>query len=356
VVVDVLVVDERGAVPVAADVLGGDVALLLGDVEDRLATVGVPGDEDPLVVDRLHRVVDPARPGRERRRLEVQPVEVGPSPGEGEQLVGLDGPLVAVLLDVEPDAAVVRRLDPLLAGVGQHLDVELLAVVREQGVPEGDVGLVERPGVVLDDRQVHPPGLAEVGDEFHPGVAEPHDDARVVERRRVEHVRAGRDVDVPDAGQSGQVHRRAGGDDDVVGRERPVADGEPRGTVAAVVEEAGGVAVERDVLPRREVVDRGPAVGGERRGVLVLPLDDGLKVDRRRRPGEAVVVARREPVFGGREDLLGRHTAAEDTEATARVTVVDERQLDVRRAGEPFGGRDAGTAVCTDDSDVSRHA
>ena len=251
---------------------------------------------------------------------------------------------------MEPDAAGVGRLDAPLPRVREHVDVERVPVVVEQRVAEGRVGLVERPGVVLDHGEVHPRRLAEVRHQLHADVAEPHDDAGVAEGGRVEHVRARRHLDVVDAGQRREVHRRAGRDHDVVGIDGPVADRE-----AAVADEPRGVAVERDPVPLRELLDGGAAVSGEVRRVLVLPRHDRFEIDVRERAGEAVVVPRREPVFGRRQDLFRGHAAAEDTEPPAGVAVVDQRQLDVRRVREPLGGGDAGAPVRADDRDVRWH-
>jgi hypothetical protein len=349
VVVDVRVVGQGVPVAVGQDILGGHRPLLFGDVEYRFLPVGVADNEHPLVVAGLHGVRDPAGFRREGRPVEVHPLESGAAAGEREQPVGLDGPLLAVLGDGEPDAAV-GRIDPPFVGVREHGHVEVLAVVGQQRVAEGWVGLVQRTGVVLDDCQLHA-RLAEVGDQFHPDVAKPHYDAGIGQVGRIQHVRAGCHVDVVDAGEVGNVRDRARRDDDVVRLEGPVADCQP-----VVVDKAGPLPEEVDVLAVGEPVDRSPAVGREVGGVLVLSLDDPLKVDLGEWARQPVVVAGREPVFGRREHLFGGHTPPEDAEPAAGVAVVDQRQPDAGLVGKPLGDRDARAPVCAHDRDVRAHA
>jgi hypothetical protein len=59
VVVDVLVLPERGTAVVPENVLGGREPLFLGDVEERFLAVDVADDEGPVVVAGLHRIAHP---------------------------------------------------------------------------------------------------------------------------------------------------------------------------------------------------------------------------------------------------------------------------------------------------------
>jgi len=90
--------------------------------------------------------------------------------------------------------------------------------------------------------------------------------------------------------------------------------------------------------------------------VVVFPLDDALEVDGRGRARQSRVLTGREAVLGRREDLLRGHTSPEDAQATARVPVVHEGHLDVRRLGQAIRDCRAGAAVRADDGDVRAHA
>jgi hypothetical protein len=249
---------------------------------------------------------------------------------------------------VEADAAVVGGFDVLLVAVRRDGHVEVLLVEGEDGVAERGVGLADGTVVVFDDGEVHPARLREVRGELHPGVPEPHDEARIGELGGVEDVCAGHVVDLAEAGEVGDVDRGPGGDDDVVGIELAAARPD-----RVVVDEGGGVVDERHVRSLGEVVDGLAAVAGPPERVVVLAFDGAFEVHLGEAADEAVVVAGLEAMCAGREHLFGGHTAPEDTEAAAGLAVVHQREFDARLAGEFVGDHRPGAAVRPDDDYVN---
>jgi len=250
---------------------------------------------------------------------------------------------------VRPDA-VLGGLDFLGLGAEVDIHVEVLSVELDDLVAERFVALDERAGEHLQHGEVHVGGLAEVGDEFETDVAQPDDDARVLELGRVEHLRAGVDGGVLDARDRREVHVRPRSDHDVVRFDRSVADRQ-----FAVADELGRVVDELDVLALGQGRHVGPAMLGEPRDVLVLRLDDLLDVHVRQVAGQAVIPPRGEAVLGRREDFLGGHAAPQNAEPAAGVAVVDQRQFHVRFVSQVVRDRHAGATVRADDGYVRAH-